>query len=243
MSNDPNASNGTTPTASVVEQLVGPGKKFASVDDLAAGKLQSDQFISKLTDENKQLRALVSEQDKKIGKIEARVSILDRLGAAPDAGNQPDGNEGSVVNHTPASSMTAEDVLRVVEQADVKKRQAQNKSAVDTVLAKQLGTNAGAYVLQRAGELGISPQQLGQLALDSPQAFYTMLGIDPNASNSGSMHKGVGPTGPSNNTPIRNEAFYNAEKERMGVKKFYLDRKLQLQLHNDMQTLGDAFYA
>ena len=43
-------------TNSFLDQLVGEGKKFANIEDLAKGKLNSDEHIDKLENENQRLR-------------------------------------------------------------------------------------------------------------------------------------------------------------------------------------------
>ena len=97
--------------------------------------------------------------------------------------------------------------------------------------------------MQKADELDMAPQELKAFALKSPKAFFNMVGINPQQTETGTVYNGGRQAGPSNVKPeVRNKAWYDAKKREMGVKKFILDRALNLQMHQDAQTLGDAFY-
>jgi len=54
-------------TTSVTDTLVGEGKKFASIEALAAGKAESDKFIEQLQGELKGLR---TDLDKRLSQEE-----------------------------------------------------------------------------------------------------------------------------------------------------------------------------
>lgn len=239
---DPNAPTPQTQTTSPLEALVGPDKKFQSVEDLARGKLEADNYITKIVDENKQLRTVVTAQDRRLASLESKLSILDRLETPPNTGNPGVPVQQSQPQTPAAPSLTEEDVLKLVEQRDVNAKAQANKVEVDQTLNKVLGANAAGFVLQKAAELGVTPAYLHNLALTSPKAFYATLGIDTNANQGGTMHKGgIRPTAPS--AEVRNEAWYTAKKNEVGIKKFVMDKELQKQMWRDMDTLGDAFFA
>lgn len=240
----------TDPTIanSVLDQLVGPGKKFADDEALAKGKLAADAFVDKLTSENRDLRNIITAQDSRLAKMESRLSILDRLGNDSEE-DDPDNRGGGVPNKTPDSEVTPPigfseaDALKLIEKHDVGKQHAANRQLVDQVLNKQLGSEAAAFVKQRGSELGLSEQALVQLATTSPKAFLSMLGLSVEGSPSNSMYRGgSGSDALNNNRPAtRNKTYYDKLKTEMGAKKFAFDRSTQIQMHKDMQALGDAF--
>lgn len=243
MSTDPSANPNPSAVTSALDTLVGADKKFATPEDLARGKLEADTFIEKLKQEARDLRNLVVTQDQRLVKLEARSSILDRLEPNPNGGNPP-----IVTTQQPeppaSTGLTKDDVFELIEQRDVKRTATQNKSEVDAVLNKQFGDQAVAAVRQRANELGMTQSELAGLALRSPKAFYSMLGIDPNATQTGTLYTGTGRPAPANTQgEIRNNAYYNAIKAKVGTKAFIMDRRLQTELHKDMNALGDAFFA
>lgn len=235
--NNPNP----TVVTSALEELVGPGKKFQTVDDLAKGKKDSDAFINTLTNENKELRGLVTDLDKRLRKAESGLSILDRLNTP----SNPQGNplEPPVVNEPEPKvvGLSEEDVVRVVEQVKQNDVATRNKAEVDATLARLLGNEAKGFIIQKANELGMDSRELAGLALKSPKAFYNMLGINPNAKTGNTMYVNSNGASAPSNEPVRNNAFYESLKKKMGTKAFILDKNLQNQRHRDMETLGDAW--
>lgn len=242
---DPNAPVAPTPpTGSALDALVGSDKKFASVEDLAKGKLQSDQFIEQLKNELRDVRNIVATQDRQLATLNSKFSILDRLEGNPN----PNSNQPVAPNPTPeppvVQGLTEADVLKLVERRDANAVAAQNKRDVDATLTKTLGDKAASFVLQRAAELGMEPKALHDLALKSPKAFYSVLGIEPNAPQSASVYQGSGRGQPVGVAPeVRNNSWYQAKKNEMGIKAYVKDTKLQQQLHRDLENLGDAFFA
>jgi hypothetical protein len=230
-------SHQNTPTG-VLEQLVGPGKKFASVEDLARGKQASDNFVEKLTDETRQLRDAVASQLQEIETLKARASILDRINP------QSNSTQQQAPASTPAAGLSADDVVKLIAASKQKEEAERNIRQADTVLIKSLGAEASSFVKQRASELNMDVEDLYKVAMKSPNAFYGMLGINPNGeAASGSMYvANNGTQQGQSKSPVRNKAYYDDVASKMGKTKFYLDKNIQIQLHKDMQTLGDAFF-
>ena len=61
-------------TKDYLKELVGEGKKFKTVEDLAKGKAESDAFISSVTRENKELR---DSYKKAIEEVNSRTRLED----------------------------------------------------------------------------------------------------------------------------------------------------------------------
>jgi hypothetical protein len=241
---DPNAQNTPGTQTSVLDSLVGPGKKFGDTVQLAAGKIEADKFIEKLKSEKQDLANLVTTLESENATLKATTSILDRL----DLNQRPATQQAPItqVNNEPSlkPGMTADDVIKLVDERDVRRQAQNNKAEVDRVLVKQLGSNAQAFVIQKAEELGIASADLVNLAYTSPKAFYSMLGIDP-AQNPNSTAYVPGTRGgtPTNRAEVRNNTYYEKIKQEKGIRAFILDTKLQQQMYRDLNALGDAFYA
>lgn len=237
---DPNANPAPVVTTSALEQLVGPDKKFADNEALAKGKLAADAYVRKLEDETKSLRDLIRQGDQKIATLEARVSILDRLEPNPSA---PTSAPVAQPQAQPVvQGLTEDGVLSVIEARDAKRAAEQNKREVDAVLIKQLGANAQSFLLQKASDLGMNPEDLYKLAVTSPKAFYNTVGLNPNQSDNASLHRDGRPATYQPNKEIRNKSWWDKKRDEMGVKKFITNAKLQNDMHKDMQALGDAFF-
>jgi hypothetical protein len=236
----------TQPTSGVFESLVGPDKKFASPEDLAKGKLEGDAFILKVTDENKELRKIVEDLNRKVELATARASITNQPTLQPDGSGQPaSGTSPTAPVQPTAAGLSAEDVRKLIEESKQQEQASENIRRIDSTLNKVLGSDAGAFVKQKATELGLSASELYRLAAQSPQAVLNMLGINPNTSQStGSMYvaKGGGAVPGVNNGPVRNKKYYDTLRKEMGHVKFATDAKLQLGMHKDAQALGDDFY-
>jgi hypothetical protein len=234
-----------TPSAptSAFEALVGPGKKFGSHEDLAKGKLESDAFVAKVTSENKELRSIVQELSAKVDNLSARDSILNQLSNNSNGSvNQPNVQNTQQPVVTPPASLSAEDVKKLISDSEANKLVQDNIRKADAGLTKALGADAVPFVKQRAAELGMPVDEIMGVAARSPDAFFSMLGLNPNSADPKSMYRGSNTAPGAPNAPIRNNSYYEKVKAEKGVRAFVLDTNLQIQLHKDMQTLGDAFF-
>src|SRR5688572_24600607 len=81
--------NETTKTTNPLADLVGENKKFKTVDDLAIGKLQSDAFIQKLQDENKELRDLVRGLSDEVRSNKDSLEFLTKVARGEREENDP----------------------------------------------------------------------------------------------------------------------------------------------------------
>lgn len=243
---DPNTNSTQNVTAtSAFEGLVGPGKKFASAEDLAKGKLNADAMIDTLKTETRELRTLVTSQESQLQKLASKVSILDRLSVNPDDdGNQPVVQKVVTQPEPKAVGLTVQDVREVVAAEREESAALANQREVDGVLNKLFGAEAKGFVLQKAAEFRVAPEELVDMARRSPQMFYNTLGISPNTKQSSSTYVG-NKTGTIQTTaePVRNNAYYEGLKKKMGTKAFVMDRGLQAQRMRDLAQLGDAWDA
>lgn len=241
----PSDNSGTPPvTAGVFEQLVGPGKKFDTQEALARGKQESDQFIQKLLDEKREAMELAQRLAQENDSLKVKASILDRINPQNPTSNQS-GTQGTnpAPASTPAVGISAEDVVKLIESSKQQDVATANIRTAEATLIKSLGSDAPAFVKQKATELGMDVQDLYKVATKSPSAFLNMLGINPNQTNAAGSMYNPGRPGPNGSNPeVRNEAYYNKLKSQMGILKFVQDSRLQVQMHKDMQALGDSYF-
>lgn len=229
---------------SALDQLVGPGKKFQTPEDLALGKLNADTFVEKLTQENRDLRNLVNQQDTRVARLEAKISILDRLEGGDTTVTNQDTTTTTQVTTPVTTGLSKDEALQLIKEVKQNDVQAQNKAEVDGVLQSTLGDKAVAFVRQRANELGLTDAALHAMALTSPKAFLALLGIQKTNTQGNPMYvQGTSTTSTNPGTTVRNEAYYKDIQGKMGVKKFVLDKSVQRQMHMDMQALGDSYFS
>lgn len=184
----------TPASGSAVEQLVGDGKKFATVEDMATGKLASDGHIETLTAELASLRE----------DLNGRLNAQEILKELKEIQLKP--NESQPKPTTPVldEGKIAELVKSTVTDMDVEGKKTANRLAVSERLAKEWGGLEGskAMLTQKAAALGVTVEFLSGVVENSPNAFYQLVGLTgaktevQNTPGPGDVvNKGVG-TGP-----------------------------------------------
>lgn len=218
-----------------LEALVGEGKKFQTVEDLAKGKLNSDNFIKQLETEKRALEKDLEEMQSKIGEQTTLKEILAKLESKP---NSDDSNS----NHS--ETTTAEEIRKLIAEgintakADDSRKanwQKANNAVLqhvdgDVALAKQ-------YIKKQADTLGMSVEALKSVAENSPVAFAKMVGLTASSSSMSHTPASITDTnsdglGPSDNAE-RNVEYYKkmrAEDKR----KFW-----SVQTQQELMKLGD----
>ena len=164
----------------VLSQLVGPGKKFATVEDLAKGKLEADRYIEQRNEEAAALRAEL------LGKTE----LLKQVGAlkASDEGKKSEGG-----NQTPIDAKALEETIsRVLENKTVGEQRKANLATSVSKLREVLGTDeeVSKAIGAKAQALGYTPKALQEIAEQSPAAFLTLMGADKQVSKQPASTKG-----------------------------------------------------
>ena len=163
-----NPASQTPARGSATDQLVGEGKKFATVEDMAAGKLHSDGHIETLTAENASLRA----------DLDGRTSAQEILAQLKEVNLKPE----VLVAPTPAAldeGKITDLVKSTMTELDVEGRKTANRLVVSERLAKEWGgLEASKTVLaQKAAELGVTVGFLSGVTETSPNAFYQLVGL------------------------------------------------------------------
>ena len=235
---------------SPLQTLVGEGKKFKDVDALADGKLQSDKYITKIEGENRELRSTLATADERETALKRKLEFYERLNhndGTGENGKEPPVS-GSGKEKEPASTgLGADDVLKLVETRETKIREANNLRSVEAALVKEYGADAQTVLKAKAAELGVELDYLLNTAKTSPQALLNMIGYVPNDVRNASLTNGArsashrAPNGKGNDANIRGASYYEKLKKEMGATKFILNQGLQMQMHKDMDSLGDAF--
>lgn len=168
-----------------VDQLVGEGKKYSSVDDLAKAYTNADLFISQLKTETEGLRTELNQRmaaEELFNRIVAAKQEPSPMVAAP----KEDPPVGDTNQQTDLAQVVREQLLAVESE-----RTAQhNATAVTNRMIQEFGDEAKANqaIVSKAQELGVSVEFLQEVALKSPAAFYQTIGLNatPTSVPSGS---------------------------------------------------------
>src|SRR3990167_440993 len=216
----------TPPVPEALNELVGEGKKFQTVEDLAKGKKESDAFIEQLKTEQAALRAQLVELDAKAKEGATLKDLMAKLEATKPNSNGKDGTAG--LSQDEISKL----VLSTVEQRDKDLARTTNRTkANEEVLKKFQGdaAKASAYVEAKATELGLSKEALGNLSETSPAAFAQLLGL--NVANTQSRAttdvKTVNTEALLNHSSGNKDATYYQALKRANSKEFWAPRTQQ----------------
>lgn len=226
----------------ILSALVGEGRKFKSVQDLAKGKLESDAFIGKLQDENKALRALINNNDDRQRSTQVMQELLDKISKSTIQREEPVTTQAEARNQT--NGLTAKDVEEVYKVMRQREREEENERKALSRVEERYKDKTEDFLKSKADELGLDLDMLRATARRSPNAFWNLIG---ETTSNGQK----APRGSVNSEAViglarentRNKAYYDKIKEEMGVKAFVMDSRIQVQMHRDMMELGEAFYS
>ena len=160
---------------SVIEQLVGEGKKFKDAEALARGKMEADTYIETL---KKELEASKAE----LAKQNHAAELLEELRRNKDKELTPsDDDKGAPQNRDDTKSDKGDVdfkalVKEVLSEQDTEQRVAKNVALVNETLTKMWGDKAQEQLKAKAAELGVSMDFLKSTAGTSADAFFRLIG-------------------------------------------------------------------
>jgi len=241
---EPQTTETTPPQESFVAKLVeAKGENWSNPEVLAKGKLEADTYIQQLETQLTQMR-------EDLGKQDYAAKLLDQLqnkAADPTTAKpvMPNNNNdiGGPSEGNTNPSLSEEDLKSLVEQTLTAREKdsvvKQNLSFVDAELEKSFGTNAKATVQNKAKELGISIERMQEIAAESPNAFFSLIG-EPKKSFNPMVQGSVRTEGVNMQTSAeRNWSYY--QNLRKSDRHTYYSPKVQQQLMEDKMRMGDKF--
>lgn len=232
---DTNLDGLSTEDKDYLNELVGDGKKFKTVQDLAKGKVTSDNFIERLKTELSELRTQLRSR-KTVEEL-----LADKNSRNVDTtsdNNQQDTGEN--VNTGAPSLKDLESLLdrKLTEKEQLTARQ-RNLDQVKNTLIDNWGSNFGAKLAEVARQNGYSQAMLDQMAQENPNAFYRLVDLKPQAlglqnlpNNSLSAERSVG----NRNKPGNGWSYWKARQKALGD-QFYTVKEQQA-LWSDMQKFS-----
>lgn len=226
-------------TVITVNDLVGEGKKFKTVDDLAKGKAESDAFINQLQEEMKALRNEVEKRNTAEANLESLRAEIREIKAKPVSSEASPNTTGALtaeqLENLVASTLTKQERERMA---------AQNLKTVNDKLVQTFGSSekASEVLSKKAYDIGMSIEELRAIAAKSPSALLKLIGsdsgekkadgVDPLNTNTKAENVKAGGAEP----PAGSHAWYQALRRKVGNEKFYSDKKLQQQMWQDKKS-------
>lgn len=166
-------------TDNPVELLVGEGKKFRTIEDLAKSKIEADQFIDTLKAELLQMRTDLSTRE----SVEDQIKRLSKPAQAPLVPDQARVEVKAPVLTEEALNQRIRETLEATTQEATAKG---NLNAVTDALISMYGSEAKAaeQVAKIAQELGVTKKFLMESAATSPKLFFRTIGVqEPKTSS------------------------------------------------------------
>lgn len=236
---------GSQQTKDAIALLVGPDKKFKTVEELAYGKLEADNFIKTLIQEKKDLEARYEELNGKRGE-EATIAELVKTLRESQKGNGSDGTE------TLSDAELTERVRSIMEGENAAKTRQRNRDEGMKLVLQKVQGNAEAadtYLASKAKELGISKDALLKMSEESPTGFAKLVDALPKQGShqSTTAIPGVNTQALGADAPIfeidghKTKAWYDQKKKEMGLNKYLANSSIQGGYLKDALALGDRF--
>lgn len=231
-----------SPQGSFLSKLVeAKGENWKDPEVLAKGKIEADGYIQTLEGQLTQMR----EDLKKKEYQEEVLEQLQKKATESTAVNNgvPNNNNSNADGENTTRNISEEDLKSLVEQT-LNQREKDtvtktNLQRVDEELDKSFGTNAAEVVKKKAEELGMSMDRLSEIASESPNAFFTLIG-EPKPTFNPMVNGSVRTEGVNMQVSTdRNWQFY--QKLRRENPNQYYEPKMQQQLLQDRMRLGDNF--
>ena len=234
------------PNKDYEQELVGDGKKFKSTKDLARGKYEADLYVNTLTRQLDELRGdylKLREDYTARAKLEELIGQLETKSQQHSNSEQPQAKE---VKDKPGidPDQIASLVSNKIQEYELTKKQTENFNKVKTKLKEQFGDNYQTALKHQIEELGLTEEDVNALARKSPNAFFKTLGIEQapvketflNPMRSSQKPETFQPKG----FPKRTWSYYQDLKKTNP--NLYLDKKTNVQMHNDAIEMGEAFF-
>lgn len=218
----------TSDSEVTLDHLVGEGKKYRSPDELAKAYANASSAITEREQELANLRE----------ELNTRLSVEEQINKFQKATTQT--QETQTTTQTSQNSAGEPDLAkRVRELIDQDRRettQRANQQTVQDKLIELYGTpeKANQVVRQKAQELGVSVKFMEDVALQSPAAFFTQLGINqtqsqrPNTASRGDVNTAA--LSLNAGAPAEGTYEYFEEIRKTDLAR-YFDAKTQSRIH------------
>lgn len=243
----PNEPAPATPTSeeavqNFLEEYVGEGKKYKSVEELAKAKHHADKHIDELKTDLTSLKDFVAAQFEQ---------MANKRNEEPKGPKEVDGERQPAPAAPPEAD--GEDlearIAKILEERDETSRLQKNANLAQEVMIEHFGSQEEAVkaVRQKAEEMGVSPQFLADTAFRSPKALFNLMGINPDekprtpttpASSSDVNPRMMDKTNPN---PKQGTMAYYDQLRRSDPKKYW-SVDVQSQLMKDALERGSDFF-
>jgi hypothetical protein len=221
-----------------LQELVGENRKFKDVESLARGKAQSDDYIKTLEMKLDEYRTDMLKLQEESNKRATLEELLDQIKRQPEAHQEPEVKpEPKPYRPDPREIESLVD-SKLTQREQTKKEQ-ENYNFVRNRIQERFGQDYQAKLNERISELDMSPEEVNLLARRSPKILLKALDLDqdfkPDTFGAPRSQNTFKPNPPEKRT----WSWYQKLKQTDPAE--YRSAKTNVQMHNDMMSLGEEF--
>ncbi len=218
-------------TANAVDQLVGAGKKYATIEDLAKSRLAADEHISRIEKENDQFRT----------DLRARETIESMLQKLTPAPRQPDvSDQGKQQGAADQGSFKLEDVEKLLNQREQTKSRESNLAKAKSISESLYGPDYNTKLKGVASTLGVGTDFLMDVAAKSPEGFEKLVTSVAKPDKPAPIIPGTTGNPPQEVDGTKNWDFY--KKLRKENPELYNSRRVQSEIMSQAMKMGESFF-
>lgn len=215
--------------------LVGEGKKYATVEDMAKGMVHGQNHITTLEQE----ATTFKDAQQKQTSID---DILAAIKAGDNSNQQPDDNQNLADPQSNDSSQPVDITQQIKEALDSRAFTDQATANVQKVtdsLRKSLGARANEVYSRVGGDLGVD---LDELAKTAPDAVIRLCAGQPQqAMQHNNLPASTQINHPNNTNRVDGEVNYKGIQELFAKGGMSREKKFELEMTQALK-LGDNFY-
>jgi len=217
----------------LLASLVGDGKKYKSVTDLAKSRLEADKFIETLKTENKALREALDDSN---DAIEEKVRALANR-------SESTGTRSSESNQSRSESLTEDDLFNLFNKWETSKKVQDNRNVFVNRAREAFGDKADDVISERLSKLGMDQDLYTAMIERNPESALKLLGAERSAASGG-----AGQRESSVNTAAyltggvekENHSYFQKLRREMGY-DFYKP-EVQSRMIQARKKLGDDYW-
>lgn len=232
-----------------VDQLVGEGKKYATVDELAKAYTNADAFIENLKRESGELRAELQTRlsvEEQLNRLQTQQRDDEPISTPPVQQPQAPAQE-SGINQENLAELIRNELNQSKEQERLRSNVEQVARRVTEVYGSE--EKANEVITAKAQELGVSVEFLQDVASRSPKAFYAQIGLDAPQSQtpqptSGNVNPAI--VAINSNAQVKPNTYAWYQNLRRDNPTEYFTPAVQNAIMRDAETArqrGEDFYA
>ncbi|WP_154073665.1 hypothetical protein [Bradyrhizobium erythrophlei] len=237
------------PSKDYSTELVGEGKKYKTVADLAKGAVFKDAHIQRLETEAAEFRATKARLEAELSTRTRLEDLVDNIASSTSKTPISEPHHGS--EQVPSSQAQTPEQLEAQIDALLSKREAErrgntNRATVKQKLQEKLGPNFATKVREQGRQLGLGEAFLNNLAAENPAAFFKLIGVEDKPADRRNLFSSppvsdVNPdSGFAPSDTFRDKAYYDKLRLEKGD-RVYWSPQVQAQLHKDAAADPERF--